>query len=394
MPYVATYDFGTSVALGPRNVDASTEDGIDEFVDELRARHALGLGLRLQPVIASIERRHSTQRVTSLSESRGAIRGRLHVSHYLARRQALRTLPRRYPVLVTRTVPETPENVLAMQAMGLLARAASRSPFPNQSAEGTLARAQYVWLRSRMRRYPWSDVRRRDHPSPQLLSAIDWRVRRRQTGNESAYTELLDWWGDFSLDARLMGRAGIDRVTQGILAFPPGDFFWDRVFEVFVLTETSRSLRAGDCTLLRRRPLHERHRGPVETWRDAEGRQIDIWFQRAAPAGSSSWTYEQGGPLRGIPDVVIESPGRPTVLIDAKYRASRQSRSDEIYKMLGYAENFRSLRPFTGILVFPGADSSLNLAGPDDGKLTLIDTSIRQESAELGVTIRHWLAAT
>jgi 5-methylcytosine-specific restriction endonuclease McrBC regulatory subunit McrC len=112
----------------------------------------------------------------------------------------------------------------------------------------------------------------------------------------------------------------------------------------------------------------------------------------------------RSGALRGIPDVTIATatPGRPPLLIDAKYRfirTDRISRSDEIYKMLGYAENFRpGAGPpsrFRGVLIFPSNRSAHRIVdGPEGGQLDLItvDLSGNRDPADaaLADALTHW----
>jgi hypothetical protein len=89
------------------------------------------------------------------------------------------------------------------------------------------------------------------------------------------------------------------------------------------------------------------------------------------------------------------------MIIDAKYRyAAGETRAEETYKLLGYAENFRTtMVPFWGVLCFVGptvADNSLN--GPLGGRLFIARCDEQLDSGEefahtLDVAIQQYLAS-
>jgi hypothetical protein len=202
---------------------------------------------------------------------------------------------------------------------------------------------------------------------------VESRLHKRQTGNDAAYTELVAWWAEYAMDMDRLGGHVQARIAEGILAFPAGDFFWEKVFEIWVVGEVSAALATLGGTLAARRSLGARSAGPVEDW-IIRGRNVRVWFQRQLPMGDPHWRYEEGGPFTGIPDVVVAADGLPTLVIDAKYRpGSAESRSEETYKMLGYAENFRKPGAFVGILIFPGsAPQIVRLRGPNEGSIGLV----------------------
>ena len=90
-------------------------------------------------------------------------------------------------------------------------------------------------------------------------------------------------------------------------------------------------------------PLHKRNIGPIFSLKRGET-ELDVWFQRQYPMGSGVWSYEAtGNKLRGIPDIVVTSTAHAPFVVDAKFRwISSDSRPEETYKLLGYAENFPS----------------------------------------------------
>jgi hypothetical protein len=187
------------------------------------------------------------------------------------------------------------------------------------------------------------------------------------------------WWHRYAIDSTAIG-GDINAVADGFMAFPSGDFFWERAFEIWVLTEVGRALAAVGAEQTISRPLYARSAGPVEQWRVGTN-TISIWFQRQRPLGDASWRYDPGGPLSGVPDVTLTAEGRSPLVIDAKFRfRGTDTRSEETYKMLGYAENFRQVRPFAGVLVFPGRIEPRHLTGPAGGRVSLVSAVIEGDN--------------
>ena len=405
---VASYLFSRHVELGIRAVGRlappEPSDETSRFLHELEARHALACGLRLREILPRIERGVSSSGSLAREESKAAIRGRLDIPHYIARRSQRKSLPRLYPLIVNREVPQTPENALVVRALAGVATQLSRYRFPRTTAEGLASLALYSWARARLRRWPWSVVK--------SLASIDrlgievsQRIHKRQTGNEPGYSSLLDWIAEWQADIeRLTGR-NTARIAGGLLAFPPGDFFWERVFEIWSLREVARSLQRCSSDLVEGpHPLHERDKGPIYRFRRGNS-DIAVWFQRQAPMGSPRWSYQaDGSPLTGVADITLTDDRYVPLLIDAKLRLmATETRSEETYKMLGYAENFRKSfgsTGFQGILVFIGtANESTSLVGPNDSRLLqiVVDSELRSR-AQLGQhfdsAIRQWLDAS
>jgi hypothetical protein len=377
---VATYLAGPNVSLAERSVGVARSlpddaDEVDKFLAELRARHALACAARLRPIVERIERRVSDSASILREESRGVIRGRLNVPHYIARRVTNVSLPRTYPILVVDRPPETPENAVVVQALSGVGLELGAAPFARASAEGRDSALYYGWLRSRLHRWPWDSVKRRD-VAERLVREVDRRVRRRQTGNDTAYADLIPWSREWWVDPRRLGALDREDLALGIVAFPPGDPFWERVFEIWCLKEVAASILRNDIdTVDGPLPLAERKRGPIYRF-NYGGEEIQIWFQRQKPLGSGRWSY-LGSSLAGIPDIIATSRGKAPLVVDAKYRMmATDTRSEETYKMLGYAENFRSAYSevgFRGLLLFPGTQSrATTLSGPNGGRLDLI----------------------
>ncbi len=397
---LASYLFSREVELGRIGLGARDE-GDEEtrtFLRELEARHALASAMRFRELLPPIERRASSTSQLFRDESKGVIRGRLDLPRYLGRRSRQRFGPRTYPVIVTESAADTPENGLVTSALRGLARQLAGSALArSESAEGEATTEAYGWVRSRLRRLPWAAVTRYA-PLSRLERESAQRIRKRQTGNDTAYGAVIEWLAEWLVDVARIGAAGRSRIVDGLLAFPVGDFFWNKVFEVWCLREVGQALARVGCTLESGpRPLHERGKGPIYTFqRDAL--PIEVWFQRQEPLGNARWRYVAGSTLVGVPDVVLSAHGSPPFLVDAKRRPERQvSQAEEIYKVLGYAENFQERfgsAAFRSVLFFPGVEGQRLLERGDGARLTVLfipESARERTTAVLDAELRGWL---
>jgi hypothetical protein len=400
---VASYFFNRTVQLeaSPIGLESTKpQDDTGRFLAELEGRHVVACAMLLRKILPDIERRLSDTSALNSDVSYGTLYGRLDVQSYIRSRHTRRALPRTYPVLITERSAETPENVLVVQALRGLERQLAATTFPITSAEGQARTAVYDWLRARSRRWPWAVLKRRG-PTELLLRETGTRLRKHQTGNDVTYASLLDWYAEWQVDLSRLGSKGKTTVIDGMLAFPAGEFFWNKVFEVWCLQAVAESLlRCGCVRVSGPLPLYYRDEGPIYTYSYGT-KGITVWFQRQRPLGTPRWRYS-GGPLTGIPDMILVSEGASPLVIDAKYKTTvTQTRSEETYKMLGYAENFGlSVAPTTyyGLILLVGPEPIFNsLSGPNEGRLALVVVpedlkSMESTQVSLDAVVGHWLA--
>jgi hypothetical protein len=361
LPLLSTYFYSEQVLLGPSDTKTAIDDfgDLDEhkvFSDLLRMRHAIACALRLKPIVEAIQRGYSHSSQLVRSESKGTIRGRLDIALYLNRRGAGQSWPRTFPVIVGEADAGTPENQLVADSLRKLAQRLQRADKVEQSAESMYCRTLAHWTQDVLRSPPWNNITA-SRGALRLRRETEQRLLKRQTGNESAYGALVDWHRSWSMDPSKISPSDSENLVDLLLAFPFGDFFGDRVFEIWCLQQVIESFRRyGATNCAGPRPLSERGARAICSMQ-YEGYQFDIWFQKAFPAASARWTYLHSQRiLGGRPDItVVGSDGR-RLLIDAKRREVRtQTRSEETYKMLGYLENFRELfqnSQFWGALCF------------------------------------------
>lgn len=400
---LASYSWQPSVVLEPTEFGRSEVDlSLPEFLREFRLRHALATAQRLPSIIEQIEAGPSHVSGLERADSRGVIRGRLDTPRYIARRATLRSIPRRYPIVRNTVSYETPENVLTALTLSDVRAAMRDNPFPLRSAESTAANTQMRWASDRLRHRPWDESPRHGNRE-RLYNEVDARIRRRQTGNDDAYRQLLAWLNDWRLDLDRLGEDAREALIRGLLAFPGGDAFWDKVFEVWCLLFVASTMDALGWSRMEGPSALHQGTGVIYGYSSPSGHQVKVRFQRKDPLPVGLWSYRDGDALRGVPDVTLglDTPHPLPLLVDAKNRyisSDRIARSEETYKMLGYAENFRvgsEGARFCGVLIFPSNRSSRRIIdGPQNGRLDLVTVDLSGDrtaaSDALGEAITNW----
>lgn len=404
LPLLSSYFYSEQVALEPARVQVGDEevDEYEEFAGVLRMRHALACGLELKPIVERIKRGFSQSSEIVRAESKGAISGRLDIQLYLNRRGTNLSWPRTFPVLIAKATASTPENQLVVDTLRQLVRRLSVAGNLGAGAERSYTTSLKRWGREQLHSEPWDGV------TPKLTAArlhreAEHRLRKRQTGNEPTYRRFLGWYDQWLFDASRSGPDELENLVDLLLAFPPGDFFCDRVFEIWCLHQVIESFRrCGAAIVDGPRPLSERSSSPICAV-DHEGYMSNIWFQKALPTTAARWKYVHSqNPLVGIPDITVVGSDSRRLLIDAKRREVRSpTRSEETYKMLGYLENFGDLfrtTPFCGALCFlSNTDLFTEVAADRDRRIVLVgahvdDPTICAFGGRMDTLVSEWLA--
>lgn len=347
LPLIATYFSGEGVVLG----GVATTIGLDSdeesfgFGSYIRFRHAIACCAELFPVVQKIEGRLSSVTEISQGVTKGALRGRLDIPRYVAQKLCAFSWPRNYPILVSSEMASTPENQVVVRLFKVLLPRLQILQSPVSSAEAILARRYTSWIRNRLKRDPWVSVCSAS-PLSRLCMEASRRVARRQTGNEQAYSDLINFikkWG--FLEGEFLGGVNADSFLDSLLSFPADQSFFDRIYEVWcirsvasALTQLGATLVDGPCKMTesRQRPIYKF---------EIESITVEVWFQCSLPSEDSEWFYHSTGKaLRGIPDITVVANGVHRIIFDAKNRmVVGTTRSEETYKMLGYFENFRTV---------------------------------------------------
>lgn len=404
LPLLSSYLYSEGVALEPTDVEVGSEntDEYQEFANLLRIRHAVACGLRLKPILEAVERGISRISEMIRSESKGSISGRLDMQLYLSRRSTNRSWPKTFPVVIAADTPNTPENQMIAETLRQFGRRLNQSTLHEASAERAYSLNLLRWTREQLHSEPWSRVIP-IRGTERLRRETEHRLRKRQTGNESAYMDFLSWHNQWLFDASQSNPEQIEEFVTLLLAFPPGDFFEDRVFEIWCLHQVIESFRRTGAVLLEGpHPLSARSQNSICRLRYGNYR-FDIWFQKAFPASAASWHYlSSKKPLMGIPDITIVGADGRRLVVDAKRReVLKQTRPEETYKMLGYLENFRpifSTTPFWGILCFLSQSGLYTELVADAGrKLFLVgahdeNPSVCPFAGRIDTVISEWLS--
>lgn len=355
---MASFFYSEQVHLEPMEVEIGDDwsEEYEQFAGVIRMRHAVACGLSLKPILDAIERGASSVSEIVRSESKGAINGRLDIQLYLNRRNTNLSWPRTFPVLIAKDSPNTPENQLVADTLRQLVRRLNESSITEISAERSYCLNLLRWARGKLHSEPWSRVAPA-RAAERLRRMTEHRLRKRQTGNEPGYFQFLDWFRQWQFDAARIDPEQADNLINLLMAFPPGDFFEDRVFEIWCLQQVIEAFRrSGAVAVAGPHLLSQRGAGPVCEMQYNDYR-FSICFQRALPNAMARWQYlDSRRMLGGIPDITVIGQDQRRLLIDAKRRlVVTPTRSEETYKMLGYLENFRGLfdtLPFCAALCF------------------------------------------
>jgi hypothetical protein len=404
LPLLSSYLYSENVTLEPTEVETGAEypDEYQEFANLLKMRHAVACGLRLKPILEAVERGTSHVSEIIRRESKGDISGRLDIPLYLSRRGMNMSWPRSFPVLIAADTPNTPENQLIAETLRQFGRRLNESQFHEASAERAYSLNLLRWTREQLHSEPWSRVAP-VRGTDRLRRETEHRVRKRQTGNEPAYLHFLDWHNQWLFDPTQSNTEQTEDFVTLLLAFPPGEFFEDRVFEIWCLHQIIESFRrTGAVSVDGPHALTERSQRSICQMRYGNYR-FEIWFQKALPSASAKWKYlATQRALQGIPDITVMGADGRRLLIDAKRReVVTQTRPEETYKMLGYLENFRNVfttTPFWGVLCFLSQSALYNEIVADTGhKLFLVgahdqNPAICPMAGRLDTVIAEWLA--
>lgn len=357
LPLLTSRGSHADVQLEDKDVQVEQGASRETFHEYFLFRQLLAFLPDLYRIVDQIRDSPSKRSFLAKEDSQGSLLGLLDLPRYVQQRTQghTRTRPRVLPVVRARYSYDTPENQLALSVLRTIRIRLAASPFPLQTSEHVSGRRHRAKLEILSKSPCFEHVR--VAPIPRLCRETAARVDRRRTGNDRAYRKLLQWldrWGD------QFGPADDQNNETVPLTFPSGDAFWNRVFEVWCLGQCFESLERQGFVAKYVRPLHTSADEIAVFERNLQ--QVNVYFQRASPLGPAGWSYTDGSALRGIPDITLVTAGTAPLFVDAKFREAlpAKRRTEEIYKMLGYAENFNQgnvKQPFQALLLFPSPEA-------------------------------------
>lgn len=346
--YLATgsHDLEPAAALGWR--DRADEDDLSALLSTLRLRVALAAADTLSGLLQRICRRPTFRYQQRTIDSIGELSGQLDVNRYVAN-MGTYSESLSFPVLDVFRSESTPENILAAYAAHWLIRELRLAV---RASEAPAAGPEYrAWtladrdLRRRLSSPEFTSCRTevsaitRRNLQRHLVATVRHRLRRGDIPNPTPYAELATW---------------VDRVLNHEPLAEPGDLEWEfygewfdsKLFELWCLRQLGIQL-AYALNL----PVPEVNRDwrsgqPVYRFDGFYG-SLEVHFQRRLGANApykAVWSQSDGTPLFGIPDIlVIATPAAGSakaVLLDPKLKQRREVPYDDIYKVLGYLQNF------------------------------------------------------
>jgi hypothetical protein len=333
---------------------------LDALRAGLRLRVAIAAGLRLADLVDDIAKRPTFRYELQTTEQVGSLRSALDINRWITRPRGDQELS--FPVLEVQRGLGTPENVLAAYAITWLLREL------RTSLGASLATAEAVEYQA-VHRLQDRLIRAREIPAlaacvpvaltihtkraaEYLISQVKRRLRRRDIANRRPYAELTNW-----VEACLSGQPPVAPGDIDLAVY--GDRFDSKLFELWCLWALGQEFAAA--LHMPEPKIHLAWRGTAAayTFGTFSG-QIELYFQRGLPGvdqmHSAQWMNDDGRRLGGIPDIVVKAC--PTIgdtrfaVIDPKLRQRNRLPTEELYKILGYLQNFRVTPPTGAVLIY------------------------------------------
>lgn len=364
------------------------DPAIGRLLAALRLRTALAATGRLTRLAEAITRRSNFRYERVRRETVGAVRARLDIDRYVTGLGQFQ-VPPRYPVTEVVRTQATPENTLLVCAAQWVLEELSQpdllAVLP-EGPEGTAAKDARETIK-RLLSLPLFAVCGRDAREvtrlrrlPRLINQVKHRLSSGRVADPSAYRELTSWIAG-CLAGQPAARAGdLDWSFYG-------DAFDTKLFELWCL----RRLAAEVGEALGQPPpvpdLTLRGREPMYRWETPLG-ELEIHYQRSPTAHgrTQEWTRADGKKgLGGIPDITVlgrRDFGLRLVLFDPKLRRRDAVPGDELFKMLGYFEQYGEHRDGQGALLLYGSDDRARPYKNGTGAGTLLETTVEPERGE------------
>jgi hypothetical protein len=332
--------------------------GLDALLAGLRLRAAIAAGRRLAALLEAIVRRPTFRYELRSGREVGSLSSTLDINRWITQPKGDQELI--FPVLAVERGLRTPENVLAVYAVKWLLVELGDS-FRSSLATSDVVEYQTVrHLSERLTRsiqvpalarciQTASDIRTIT-AARHLIAQVHRRLRRREISHARPYGELARW---------------INECLQGQPAVAPGDIdlsvygdrFDSKLFELWCLGALGRCLAAA--LTLPQPSIDPAWRSTMPAYRlETFSGRIELFFQRGLRSiderHAAQWSREDGKRLGGIPDIVVRA--EPTIgnsrfaIIDPKLRQRNRLPADELYKILGYLQNYE-IKPPVGIVI-------------------------------------------
>ena len=384
----------SNLANQPALSRSTLDDSVRPLVTALRLRVALAAAARLVGIAERISKRPNFRYTVNRSESVGQVRGKLDLTRLVRSNQVV-TGPPRWPIIDSHRIQVTPENVLLAGALLWTIRELgdAHRNLIGLPVSGPESRETHLML-ARLRRSMSTPLLAscRDEGTRvlrqgrlgDLVGTVSRRLRAGHVARSGVYTELVQWVSDC--------LAGTPAASAGEIDWSfYGPEFDEKLFEIWCLKQLGDVLSAifyqvNDPNLLIGSNI------PCYRWSTPVG-SVEIYFQRSISTIDDTqigkWLNDESGDvLRGIPDLVVHV--QPTggeqkfVLVDPKLRKRKSAPSEEIYKILGYFDNFGMETSGLGAILFyapsPDERASYRFSTVDGGRVVAAPLDPKREA--------------
>lgn len=346
---------------------AVSELGGVEVVEVLwgiRFRVALAVAARLRGILTRIVDRPTFRYQLTEAESTGDLAGQIDINRYITKAGPTAETPI-YPIKTVRRIQNTPENVLAVYAAVWVLRelkesfaksgAGKHGPEAREQALQRRAIEHVLKLPGLADCIPAAMQVNRAHVEQGLVRQVVTRLRRREVANESPYRELVSWVQN-SLHGNPAAQSG--EIEWSFY----GERFDTKLFELWCFQQLA--IEISRLLSVELPPLNSAWRAGAAAyiW-DRPAGVLKLHFQQALSTISTRqarWRRVDGDnkALGGVPDITVNATRRfdgqeRLAIIDPKLRQRGGAPAEELYKILGYFDNFGlSSEPFGAILYY------------------------------------------
>lgn len=380
--------------LGAGSGPPSTTD--QRLMGGLRLRSALASAAPILDAIREIGRQPSFRYSLTSSESVGHLGGTLDVPAYTTR-LFFDGGPTVYPISEVRRSVLTPENRMtayaALWMVQELEDGLTASDAPAESPEARRAeelRHQFLSALALPTLAPCQqsavETLHRGS-SEQLFAEVEVRLRRGEIGHGHRYQRLYD------VLRRLLDQGPTGEAGDATWSFYDNAFD-TRLFEIWCLLATAKTL--SDALSEDLPDLEDAWAGSGLAFRwERPAGVLEMFSQKSLPLIDTRfvarWVREGSHKaMRGIPDIVVRGEHRVTgevrcAFLDAKLRQRSSPPTEELYKLLGYFDNFGLAHDPQGAILFHdprSTQTNVTTFTPVDGGLgRLIATPLNPSNA-------------
>ena len=340
------------------------QDGNSAVLAGIRLRIALAAADELLRIMRSIGKRQSFRYHLRSTDQQGSLTSQLDVNRWAIQRGIVQDVPV-FPAFESQRISTTPENILSTFAIqwvrGEMKSSLTGSAAVKQSIESHTYRERDNELARILRNPAFAQCvaaavqLKTTRSIKELVDQVRRRASRREMPNPSPYLELAAW-----VSQSLSGQPVVDAGTVSLEFY--GEEFDTTLFELWCLHHLMKDLAFNLDIPEPQVQTGWTGSGLTYTLNHFVG-SIDLHYQKELTTTlglSGRWRRTDGAILRGRPDIVAIARPRlgdaTAVIIDPKLRQRSGMPTEEIYKLLGYFENF-DLQPRRGAILFHTTDS-------------------------------------